>query len=69
MAELKIAKVLEYDLSNIPLNEFESRRSPDRRSYYYIADLQLVMELDGEILEAAIYFKGRELVRATDVMY
>jgi len=69
LAELTVAKILEYDLSDIPLSEFGRMRSPKRRSYYYTANLALVMTLDDENLEATIKFNGRVITGPTNVMY
>jgi len=57
-----------YDLSEIGLDQFESRKGPDRKWVYY-AVLKLKMSLEGESLSAEVWWKDTLLAREGPIRY
>lgn len=66
--ELTTAQIMQYDLTTVPLEKFESRRGPDRKTVYY-AVLNLKMALEGESLGAEIWWKDTLLSKVGNIMY
>lgn len=66
--ELNTAQVMQYDLTTVPIEKFESRRGPDRKSVYY-AVLNLKMALEGENLGAEIWWKDTLISKVGNIVY
>ncbi|KAF2473069.1 actin-like ATPase domain-containing protein [Lindgomyces ingoldianus] len=67
--ELTTACVLTYDLSDIPLEEFDLVHNNQKKLETYNAELRVSMSLNGSNLKASIWWRNKELATDDNIMY
>jgi len=59
--ELKRIHMVDWDLTDIPLQEFTLQRSSRRRPPFYVTSLKLIVTLDPRLLKLELFWKDRIL--------
>jgi hypothetical protein len=64
VSELTVLHTLEYDLMDVPLQDFTCRQPPGAILPIYVASLSLTMRLGPQILQVELCWKERTLCSA-----
>ncbi|KAH0538333.1 hypothetical protein FGG08_005068 [Glutinoglossum americanum] len=62
--ELTVVHILEYDLTDVPLQEFTRQQPPGNSPPFYVASLRLIMRLDPQRLKIELCWNERTLCSA-----